>query len=86
MVTVSPQQFHLRTEDHLDGAREEALREARKQLGAHLNCSGHVHEWLQLRPGRLQLPLHLLQQLPRVRNSSAGTLLIIFNVCLSCVA
>ena len=66
---------HLRAEDHLDGARKEAPRQVGEQLGAHLDGAGHVHEGLQLRPGRLQLPLHLLHQLPRVRNGSIGILL-----------
>ena len=71
---LTPWEPHLGPEDHLDGAGKEAPRQVCEQLGAHLNRSGHVHERLQLRPGRLQLPLHLLQQLPGVWNSCAASL------------
>lgn len=65
---------HLRAKNHLNGACKEAPREICEQLGPHLNGAGHVHERLQLRPGCLELPLHLLHELPCIRYPATASL------------
>ena len=67
-------QAHLRAKNHLDGPREEAAGEGGEQLRAHFKSARHVGQAAQLRPGRLQLRLHLLQQLLGIRHPRARAL------------
>ena len=67
-------QAHLGAKYHLDGPREEAAGEGSEQLRAHLKSAWHISQAAQLRPGRLQLRLHLLQQLLGIRQPRARVL------------